>query len=87
MPIIGKGTKQQSMVYHNGAMCGALNLIYILPDTKYVIVVLSNSSDLYDTPHFVGQLLVEAIVDTLNLLTSFPCPRKPSKTPPPTIRP
>ncbi len=76
MPVIGKGTKPQRLFYHNGAMCGALSAVYILPDSDFVVVVLANSFDLYDTPDFVAQLVVEAIIATPNPVDFLPIAKK-----------
>jgi len=64
MPEIGKGiASRQRIIYHNGAMNGALSVVYLLPDSDAAIVVLSNSLDLCDTPDWVGQLLVETFLE------------------------
>lgn len=76
MPVIGKDTKPQRLFYHNGAMCGALSAVYLLPDSDFVVVVLGNSFDLYDTPDFVAQLVIEAIVGAPNPADFIPIAKK-----------
>ncbi|EGX93661.1 D-aminoacylase, putative [Cordyceps militaris CM01] len=76
MPVIGKDTKPQRLFYHNGAMCGALSAIYLLPDSDFVVVVLGNSFDLYDTPDFTAQLLVESIIGAPNPVDFIPIAKK-----------
>lgn len=64
MPEVGRGIEgKQRLVYHNGAMIGASSSVYILPDMQTAVVVLSNTFGLADTPDWVGQLLLEAILD------------------------
>ena len=43
MPVIGKATKSQPMIYHNSSMCGALSVVHLLLETDFVVVVLGNS--------------------------------------------
>jgi len=63
LPLIGHGApKGTRLIYHNGAMNGALSCIYLLPDTHSAVIVLGNSLDLCDTADWVGQLLIEAIL-------------------------
>ncbi len=76
MPVIGKDTKPQRLFYHNGAMCGALSAVYLLPDSDFVVVVLGNSFDLYDTPDFAAQLVIEAIIGVPNPVDFIPIAKK-----------
>jgi CubicO group peptidase (beta-lactamase class C family) len=76
MPIIGKGTTAQPLIYHNGAMCGAMSVVYLLPQTDFAVVVLANSFDLYDTPDFIGQLIIEAIIDSPDPVNFVPIAKK-----------
>ncbi|KAL9611293.1 MAG: hypothetical protein Q9167_004057 [Letrouitia subvulpina] len=66
MPTIGQGVAQglRRMIYHYGAMIGAQSSVYLLPDTQTAIVVLSNSLGLSESPDWIGQLLVEELLDT-----------------------
>lgn len=65
MPLVARGaTKGTRMIYHNGAMTGAMSAAYLLPDSNAAIVVLGNSHDLCDTPDWIAQLLVEAFLDS-----------------------
>ena len=63
LPIVARGTKRQRMVYHQGSVCGSLSAVYLLPETRSAIVVLGNSFDLGDTPDWISQLLLEALLD------------------------
>ncbi|OTB08364.1 hypothetical protein M426DRAFT_19038 [Hypoxylon sp. CI-4A] len=65
LPIIAKGIpKPTQLVYHNGAMAGALSAVYLLPETQTGIVVLSNTFALCDAPDWIAQYLVEIILDS-----------------------
>ena len=63
LPTVARGTKRQRMVYHQGSVCGSLSAVYLLPETQSAIVVLGNSFDLCDTPDWISQLLLEALLD------------------------
>ncbi|KAK3935639.1 beta-lactamase/transpeptidase-like protein [Diplogelasinospora grovesii] len=61
LPTIAKGIPEPvQLVYHNGAMAGALSAVYLLPETQTGIVVLSNTFALCDAPDWIAQFLVEA---------------------------
>ncbi len=67
MPVVARSTKTEKRVwYHNGSLPGAFSAVYLLPDTETVIVVLSNSLGKTDAPDWIGQLLVEAIIEEEN---------------------
>ncbi|KAK1750428.1 beta-lactamase/transpeptidase-like protein [Echria macrotheca] len=63
LPIIAKGTTPRRLVYHQGSVCGALSAVYLLPETESAVVVLGNGFDLCDTPDWIAQLLLEALLD------------------------
>lgn len=63
MPTTGKGTPSQLVLFHQGSLPGALSIVMILPDTDYVIVVLINSPALNDVPDWVGQLVLQEILN------------------------
>ncbi|WVO17675.1 hypothetical protein L204_105372 [Cryptococcus depauperatus] len=63
LPIIAKETPRRKLVYHQGSVCGAMSAVYLLPETETAVVVLGNSFDLCDTPDWVSQLLIEAVLD------------------------
>ena len=63
MPVVGKGAPSTMVCYHHGCMPGALAAINLVPKTKSAIVVLSNSLSLNDTPDWVGQLVLEELLD------------------------
>lgn len=63
MPTVGKGVPSQLVLFHQGSLPGALSIVMILPDTDHVIVVLTNSLALNDVPDWVGQLVLQEILD------------------------
>ncbi|KAJ5199240.1 hypothetical protein N7491_000204 [Penicillium cf. griseofulvum] len=63
MPTVGKGVPSQLILFHQGSLPGALSIVILLPDTNSVIVVLSNSLALNDVPDWVGQLLLEELLE------------------------
>jgi CubicO group peptidase (beta-lactamase class C family) len=66
MPIVGKGGPSRLVVYHQGSLPGALSAVNLIPKTRTAIVVLSNSLALNDCPDWVGQLVLEEILDVPN---------------------
>jgi len=95
LPILYGGTPPTKMVYHNGAMNGAMSAVYLLPELQSAIVTLSNSFDLCDTPDWIAQLLVETVINipelndyvvlakktSANSLTHHPATKKDERTP------
>ena len=63
MPVVGKGSKKREIWYHNGCLVGFFSSVHIIPDTDTVIVVLVNSLAKNDCADWIGQLLVEALLD------------------------
>ncbi|CDM30445.1 hypothetical protein DTO013E5_2597 [Penicillium roqueforti] len=63
MPTVGKGVPSQLILFHQGSLPGALAIVILLPDTDSVIVVLSNSLALNDVPDWVGQLILEELLE------------------------
>ena len=63
MPLVGKSTAPQLVVYHQGANLGVLAAAILLPESQSAIVVLSNTLALNDCADWVGQLLLESLLD------------------------
>ena len=61
MPIVGRGAGSQLVLFHQGSFPGALSLGMILPKTS--TVVASNSLALSDVPDWVGQLVLEELLN------------------------
>lgn len=64
MPTAGKGDPKQRLWYHNGSLVGFFSSVHVLPDTDTAIVVLVNSLALDDCADWIGQALLEAVLDT-----------------------
>ena len=63
MLVVGKGVASRLVLYHQGSLPGALATINLLPDTESAIVILTNSLTLNDTPDWVGQLILEELLE------------------------
>lgn len=64
MPIVGKGAPSRLVVYHQGSLPGALAAVILLPETQSAIVVMTNTLALNDCADWVGQLVLEALIET-----------------------
>lgn len=62
MPTAGKGTNHL-VIYHQGSLAGYTSSIFLIPERESAIVVLSNSISLNDCADWVGQLILEALID------------------------
>ncbi|CZR42793.1 uncharacterized protein FPRO_10096 [Fusarium proliferatum ET1] len=62
MPTIGRGTSSL-VLFHQGSLPGLLTFVGLLPETETVIVVLTNSLALNDAADWIGQLIIEEIVN------------------------
>lgn len=62
MPIAGQGT-DKVVIYHQGSMAGYTASAFLIPSSESAIVVLSNSISLNDCADWVGQLILEALID------------------------
>ena len=64
MPTVGKGLERpQLCIYHEGSIPGHLSSAYMLPETNTAIVVLTNSMAKNDAADWIGQLLLETVLD------------------------
>ena len=63
MPVVGKGAPSTLVCYHQGSLPGALAAMNLVPETQSAIVVLSNSLALNDVSDWVGQLILEELLD------------------------
>lgn len=63
MPIVGKGGQGQLVVYHQGSLPGALAAVNMLPETRSAVVVLTNAAALNDCADWVGQMVLETLLD------------------------
>jgi hypothetical protein len=71
MPLVGKGTSRL-LIFHQGNLPGSLTLAALLPEIERAVVVLTNSLALNDVADWVGQLVIEELLDvTPNLRNDF----------------
>ena len=64
MPIVGKGLETpQLCIYHQGSIVTYLSSAYLLPGTNTAIVVLTNSMANNDAANWLGQMLLETVLD------------------------
>ena len=64
MPLVGKGLEEPRLcIYHQGSIPGELSSAHLLPDTNTAIVVLTNSMANNDAADWIGQLLLETVLD------------------------
>lgn len=62
MPIVGEGNSSL-VLFHQGSLPGSLTYVALLPDIEAAVVVLSNSLALNDVADWVGQLIIEELLD------------------------
>jgi len=63
MPVVAQDTPSRLILYHQGSLPGALSSIVMIPSSKTVLVVASNSLALNDCPDWIMQLLLEQLLD------------------------
>lgn len=62
-PVAGKGGPSRLVLYHHGLMPGSTSAVLLVPELRSGIVTLQNSLPAIDTADFVGQMLLEALLD------------------------
>lgn len=63
MPVIGANSPPEQVFYHNSAGAGYDHCFMLVPGLQSVILVLTNSISQGDTADWIGQLLLQAILD------------------------
>ena len=64
MPRIGEGLKRKpTVLYHAGSLVGYHSSVILLPETNSAIVVLANTLSNQDSADWIGQLLLESLLD------------------------
>lgn len=61
--VVGKGTESALVLYHHGSMPGSTSCVLMLPESETFVIVLQNSLAPIDTADFVGQFLVETLLN------------------------
>lgn len=65
MPLVGKGLKVPKLCFwHQGSNMCSLHFVALLPDTHTAVVVLSNGLSNNDASDWIGQLLLETVIDS-----------------------
>jgi hypothetical protein len=63
MPVVGRGVEPRLVLFHQGSYAGALAIAILLPDMESAIVVTSNALALTDVLDWVGQMVLEEVLD------------------------
>ena len=64
MPLVGKGLEKPRLcLYHEGSLLSFLSSVHLLLDSHSAIVVLTNSMANSDVADWVGEMLLEAVLD------------------------
>jgi CubicO group peptidase (beta-lactamase class C family) len=63
MPVIGASSPPEQVFYHSGAGAGYDHCFMLVPGSQAIILVLTNSVSQGDTADWIGQLLLQAILD------------------------
>lgn len=61
--VIGRGSRPRLTLYHGGQVTGYLNSIYLFPETKSAVVVLTNAQSAGDCSDLVAQMFVQSLFD------------------------
>ncbi|KAK3324481.1 penicillin-binding protein [Cercophora scortea] len=61
LPILGSGSPPRMAFYHQGAAFGYYSSIFLFPETRSAVVVLTNSSPLNDAADWIAQVYVSAL--------------------------
>ncbi|KAJ1677791.1 hypothetical protein EV182_005430 [Spiromyces aspiralis] len=64
MPVLSEGIKPQLALWHQGVIIGATSFVMMLPETESAVLVLTNTTALNDAADWIGQLLVETLLDS-----------------------
>ncbi|KAH6989255.1 beta-lactamase/transpeptidase-like protein [Ilyonectria sp. MPI-CAGE-AT-0026] len=61
--IIGKQSRPRMLFYHGGQITGYLNSLYIFPETKSAVVVLTNAQGAGDCSDLVARAIIQELFD------------------------
>ncbi|KAL8676288.1 MAG: hypothetical protein Q9186_007182 [Xanthomendoza sp. 1 TL-2023] len=62
MPLIGKGTAPQLVLYHSGTLSGFYSSVYLLPETQSCVVSLTNTKPICDSADWIAQHLLDTML-------------------------
>lgn len=63
MPFVGLNSPPRLILSHQGYQSGCFGAVNLLPETKSAIVVLTNTSALNDCADWIGQLILETLIN------------------------
>ena len=63
MPHVGLDSPSRLIMYHQGHQSGCFGAVNLLPETKSAIVVLTNTLALNDCADWIGQLVLEILIN------------------------
>jgi CubicO group peptidase (beta-lactamase class C family) len=64
MPLLAEGIDSRLAFWHQGSLVGDTSFVMLLPETESAVVVLTNSMALNNAADWIGQLLVEKLLDS-----------------------
>ncbi|KAK4139709.1 beta-lactamase/transpeptidase-like protein [Dichotomopilus funicola] len=64
MPVLSDGIKPRLALWHQGSLVGATSFVMMFPETESAVLVLTNTMALNDAADWIGQLLVETLLDS-----------------------
>ncbi|KAG4434299.1 hypothetical protein IFR05_010212 [Cadophora sp. M221] len=64
MPLLAQGSDSRLAFWHQGSLVGDTSFVMLLLETESAVVVLTNSMALNDAADWIGQLLVEILLDS-----------------------
>lgn len=63
LPVLGQNSPSMLTLYHQGSTPGYYSSIFLFPETKSAVIVLTNSMSLCDAADFIGQAYTQALFD------------------------
>lgn len=64
MPLLANGIDSRLALWHQGSLVGVTSFVMMLPETESAVVVLTNTMAFNDAADWIGQLLVETLLDS-----------------------
>ncbi|KAK7419778.1 hypothetical protein QQX98_003150 [Neonectria punicea] len=65
MPVLADGiTNSRLALWHQGSLVGVTSFVMMLPETESAVVVLTNTMAKNDAADWIGQLLIETLLDS-----------------------
>ena len=61
--VLGKDSRPRLLFYHGGQITGYLNSLYLFPETRSAVVVLTNAQGLGDCSDWVAQAIIQTLFD------------------------